>query len=66
MCTDTCFCCGMNAHIVRDFPMTKTQGRESDQVQASAPSSDAPKMNLFYALKSRGDKEGSPMFLPIC
>ena len=60
MCTDTCFCCGMNAHIVIDFPMTKTQGRESDHVQASAPCSDAPERNLFYALKCRGDKEGSP------
>lgn len=56
---DNCFACGESGHMVRDYPMGKNQGKERNQAQASAISSDAPKKNRYYALKSRSDQEGS-------
>nr|XP_010321207.1 uncharacterized protein LOC104647482 [Solanum lycopersicum] len=49
--------CGNSEHLVRDCPMDKTQGRESNQFQTSGLNFDAPKKNRFYALKSRGYQE---------
>lgn len=49
--------------MVKDFPMIKTQGRESNQPQASGPSFDASKRNHFYALKYSGNQEVSPKFV---
>ena len=43
----------------RDCPMIKAQGRENFQAQASDPNSDAPKKNLFYVLRCRGEQEES-------
>ena len=39
--------------------MLKAQGRENDQAQTSGPNSDAPKKNLFYALKYQSNQETS-------
>ncbi|XP_015078722.1 uncharacterized protein LOC107022637 [Solanum pennellii] len=58
--TDNCFSCGRSGHLVKDFPMSKTQGRESYQTQASGLNCDAPRKNHFYALNSKGDQEDSP------
>ena len=44
---------------MRDFPNLKSQDKGSGQVQTSG-SSDAPKKNRFYALRSRGEQESSP------
>ena len=55
-----CFGCGKSSHLVRDYPMAKTQGRESNQAQTSGLNSDAPKKNHYYTLKSRGHLEDSP------
>ena len=43
--------------------MNMIQGKDSNQAQARGPSSDAPKRNNLYALKYRGDQEGSSNFL---
>ena len=44
---------------MRDCPNFKSQDKGSVQAQASG-SSDAPKKNRFYALRSRGEQETSP------
>lgn len=36
--------------------MLKDRGREINKSQASGPSSDAPKKNRFYAIRSRSDE----------
>ena len=41
------------------FPNLKSQDKVRDQVQTSE-SSDAPKKNHLYALRSRGEQENSP------
>ena len=41
---------------MRDFPILKSQDKDCGQAQASG-SSDAPKKNRFYALRSRGEKD---------
>ena len=55
-----CFGCGKSSHLVRDYPMAKTQGRESNQAQTSGLNSNAPEKICFDAVKSRGDQEDSP------
>ena len=40
---------------MRDYPNLKSQYKGSGQAQASG-SSDAPKKNRFYALRSKGEK----------
>ena len=56
---NNCFSCGKSGHKMRDCPNLKSQDKGSGQAQASG-SSDAPKKNRFYALRSRGEKENSP------
>ena len=58
--TDNWFSCGKSFHKVRDCSVLKAKGRESNQFQVSSPSSNAPKKNRFYPLRSRGDEEDSP------
>ena len=38
----------------------RVQEKGSSQAQSSGPSTDAPKKNNFYALRSKGDQEESP------
>ena len=45
--TDNCFGCGISAHKVRDRTMLKDREKESNQVQESDPTLDAPKKNKF-------------------
>ena len=56
---NNCFSCGKSCHKLRDYPNLKSQDKGSGQAQASG-SSDAPKKNRFYALRSRGEQETSP------
>ncbi|XP_069150302.1 uncharacterized protein [Solanum lycopersicum] len=56
---DNCFSCGKSGHKIKDCPNLKSQDKGSDKAQASG-SSDAPKKNHFYALRSRDEKETSP------
>ena len=53
--TNNCFGFANSCSYGEDYPMAKTQGRESNQSQKSGLNSDAPKKNLFNVLKSRGD-----------
>ena len=46
-------------HKVRDFPNIRSQDKGSGQAQPSATSSQAPKRNHFYDLRSRGEQEKS-------
>ena len=46
--------------MVRDCPNVSIQGKGNSQGQPNGPSSEAPKRNLFYALKVRGEQESSP------
>ena len=39
---DNCFGCGKTRHVVRDCPMPKIQGKESNQAQESGRNSDSP------------------------
>ena len=57
--TGNCFSCGKSGHKMRGCPNLKIQDKGSCQAQAIG-SSDAPKKNLFYALRSRGEQENSP------
>ena len=63
---DNCFGCEKTGHNVRDFPMSKTQGMESNQTQISSPNFDVHTKNRFYALCSRVIKRILPMFLTVC
>ncbi|XP_027769588.1 uncharacterized protein LOC114075302 [Solanum pennellii] len=58
--TENCFGCGKGGHKARDCRMIKARGKESNQTQASCPSLDVPKKNLFSDLCYRGDQENSP------
>ncbi|XP_069155744.1 uncharacterized protein [Solanum lycopersicum] len=55
---DNCFGCGKSVHKVRDCPNVRGQDKGSGQAQSSG-FNDAPKMNRFYALLSRGEQETS-------
>ncbi|XP_015078422.1 uncharacterized protein LOC107022276 [Solanum pennellii] len=55
-----CFGCGKSVQMVNDCPIDKTQEREGNEAESSGLNSDAPRKNLFYALKSRDDQVDSP------
>lgn len=55
-----CFGCGKICHKVRDYPNIRGQDKGSGQVEASGTSFEAKKMNHFYALRPRDEKEKSP------
>ncbi|XP_015072453.1 uncharacterized protein LOC107016520 [Solanum pennellii] len=57
--TDNYFGCGKRGHMVRDCPMSKTQGRDINKAQASGLNYDSHEKNHFYALQSRDDQEDS-------
>ena len=59
--TDNCFDCGKSGHKMRDCPNFKCQDKGSVKAQASG-SSDAPKKNCFYALRSRVSKRPLPIW----
>ncbi|WMV18547.1 hypothetical protein MTR67_011932 [Solanum verrucosum] len=44
---------------MKDFPMFAAKGRGGKQATTSGAGSNAPKQNPFYALKTRGEQEGS-------
>ena len=50
------YSCGRSGHNNRDYPNLKSHDKGSGQAQASG-SSDAPKKNRFYALRSMGEQE---------
>ncbi|XP_069145474.1 uncharacterized protein [Solanum lycopersicum] len=53
------FSCENSGHKMRGFPNLNSQNKGSFQAQASG-SSDDPKKNRFYTLRSRGEQETSP------
>ena len=53
--TDNCFSCDKSGHKMRDCPNLKSQDKGSVQALESG-SSDAPKKNCFYGLRSRGEE----------
>ncbi|KAH0773627.1 hypothetical protein KY290_010764 [Solanum tuberosum] len=55
-----CYGCGKSGHQLKDFPTRTAKGREGNQAPPSSSNADAPKKNLFYALQTRSDQEGSP------
>ena len=55
--------CGNSGHMVKDCPNVKCPGKANSHDQSNGPSSKDPKMNRFYALKARGEKEYSPNFV---
>ena len=57
--TNNCFRCGKSGHKIRDCPNLKITDKGRGQAQETG-SSDAPKKNHFYDLRSRGEKETSP------
>ncbi|XP_015077517.1 uncharacterized protein LOC107021382 [Solanum pennellii] len=64
--TGNCFACGKNGNKVRDCPVFKDTGRESNKEKARGSSTDASKKNHFYALRSRGEREDSHDVVTIC
>ena len=54
-----CFACGKNGNKVRDCPVFKDKGRESNQEKSRVSSTDPPKKNHFYALLSRSERGDS-------
>ena len=48
------FGCGKKSHKVRDCPIITSRGREDKKIPPRAPEGDAPKMNHFYALRTKG------------
>ena len=56
---DNCFCCWKSGHMVRDFPMEKTQGSEGNQNQESGLNFNSRKKIQSYAFKSKGYQECS-------
>lgn len=57
--TDNYYGCGKRGHMVRDCPMSKTQGMDINKAQASGLNYDSLEKNHFYALQSRDDQEDS-------
>ena len=57
--TDNCFFCGNIGHKMRECSNLKSQDKGSGQSQAIG-SSDAPKKNRFYVVRSRGKQKTSP------
>nr|XP_010318550.1 uncharacterized protein LOC104646542 [Solanum lycopersicum] len=53
--TYNCFECGKSGHKVRECPVLKDRGRESNKFQESSPTFDPPLKNRFYAVRFRDD-----------
>ena len=58
--TNSCYGCVKDVHMVNDFPNERSHGKGNCKAQPSSRSSEALKMNCFYALKARGEQENSP------
>ena len=57
------FGCGKSGHKVRYFPNVK--GKDNGSGQASSSNVEAPKKFHFYALRSRGEQDGSPNMVTV-
>ena len=64
--TDNYFGCGKSGHMLRDCPMTNTQGKERNQAQESGPNFDAPKKITSMLANLEMIKRVLPMLLPVC
>ncbi|XP_015075520.1 uncharacterized protein LOC107019612 [Solanum pennellii] len=57
--TNSCYDFGKGSHMVKDCSNVRSQVKGNDKTQPSGPNYEAPKMNRFYELKSRGEQENS-------
>ncbi|WMV24078.1 hypothetical protein MTR67_017463 [Solanum verrucosum] len=52
-----CFGCGKSGHKIRDCPVLNAKGREDKQAPPRGSGTSAPRQEIFYALKRRGEQE---------
>ena len=59
MGTNACYSCGKPGHMMKDFPIRRSQEQGKERVQSNGPSEEAPRRQRLFALKSRGSEEGT-------
>ena len=57
--SNDCLICRELGHIVKNCTNRRSQEQGKERVQPNGPSEEAPRMQKFIALKSRGEGEGT-------
>ena len=50
---------GKLGHMIKDYPNRRSLEQGKERVQPNVPSDEAPRRQQFFALMSRGAREGS-------
>ncbi|XP_069154371.1 uncharacterized protein [Solanum lycopersicum] len=59
MGSNACYSCGKQGHMMKDCSNKRGQENKKEKVQPNSPSEEAPRRQRFFALKSRGAREGT-------
>ena len=59
MGTNACYSCGKPGHMMKDFPIRRSQEQGKERVQSNGQCGEAPRRQQFFALKSRGAGKGT-------
>ena len=59
MSTNTCYSCAKPGHMVMDYTILISQEQGKERVKFNGPSEEDPRRQRFFALKSRGAREGT-------
>ena len=52
--SNTCYSCGKSDHMIKIFPYMRGREKGKEKVHPNFPSEEVPRMQRFFALKSRG------------
>ena len=55
--SNSCYCCSKLGHMMKDCPYIRCREKGKEKVQPIGPIEEAPRRQLFFALKSRGVRE---------
>ena len=51
--TNRCYSCGKPCHMVKDFPIRRSQEKGRERVQSNGPMEEDPTRQWFFVLKFR-------------